>query len=34
MRGLSESQTEAAVRRIEELKLELAYNKEAQNAVR
>jgi len=34
MRGLSESQTEAAVKRIEELKLELAYNKEAQNAVR
>lgn len=34
VRGLSESQTEAAVRRIEELKLELAYNKEAQNAVR
>lgn len=34
MSGLSESQTEAAVRRIEELKLELAYNKEAQNAVR
>ncbi len=34
MRGLSESQTEAAVRRMEELKLELAYNKEAQNAVR
>jgi len=34
MSGLSESQTEAAVRRMEELKLELAYNKEAQNAVR
>jgi tRNA (adenine22-N1)-methyltransferase len=34
IRGLSESQTEAAVRRMEELKLELAYNKEAQNAVR
>ncbi|EXG86970.1 putative SAM-dependent methyltransferase [Clostridium sp. ASBs410] len=34
MRGLSGSQTEAAVRRMEELKLELAYNKEAQDAVR
>jgi tRNA (adenine22-N1)-methyltransferase len=34
MSGLSESQTEASVRRMEELKLELAYNKEAQNAVR
>lgn len=34
MSGLAESQTEAAVRRMEELKLELAYNKEAQNAVR
>ncbi len=34
IRGLSESGTETAVRRMEELKLELAYNKEAQNAVR
>jgi len=34
MSGLSVSETESARRRMEELKLELAYNKEAQNAVR
>ncbi|MDR2023774.1 MAG: class I SAM-dependent methyltransferase [Hungatella sp.] len=34
MKGLSVSSTDAAVRRMEELKFELAYNKEAQNAVR
>ena len=34
MKGLSVSSTHAAVRRMEELKFELAYNKEAQDAVR
>jgi tRNA (adenine22-N1)-methyltransferase len=34
IKGLSMSGTEAAVRRMEELKLELAYNKEAQDAMR
>ncbi|WP_349948012.1 class I SAM-dependent methyltransferase [Lacrimispora sp. BS-2] len=34
MKGLSVNGTGAAVRRMEELKLELAYNKEAQDAVR
>lgn len=34
MKGLSVSSTDAAVRRMEELKFELAYNKEAQDAVR
>lgn len=34
MSGLSVSETESARRRMEELKLELAYNKEAQDAMR
>jgi tRNA (adenine22-N1)-methyltransferase len=34
MKGLSVSSTDAAIRRMEELKFELAYNKEAQDAVR
>ncbi len=34
MRGISISGTESAQRRMEELKLELAYNKEAQDAMR